>query len=66
MKTQSILGLVCFFLGLVLILIGCYVHWTIIADIPAAAMTARLEFSGWEWGAGAALCFFLTWAWFPK
>jgi len=38
-------------LGLLLCWTGCYVHYTTVADIPAASMTLRLEWSGWEWGA---------------
>jgi hypothetical protein len=54
-------AIVCFLVGLGLILVGAYVHVTTVADIPEAAMTLRLEWSGWEWGAGAIFFFFLTW-----
>lgn len=51
--------LACFFIGIGFMLVGAYVHVTTIADIPAAEMTLRLEWSGWEWGLGTL--FFLSW-----
>jgi hypothetical protein len=31
-----------------------------VMDIPAAAMTQRLELSGWEWGVGGLLFYFVS------
>jgi hypothetical protein len=43
-------GLICLFFGLVLCGLGLYFHYRAVADIPAAAMTMRLQWSGWELG----------------
>jgi hypothetical protein len=57
---KVVFGLLWFFGGLALCLVGCYVHYTTVVGIPAAAMTLRLEWSGWEWFAGGAFFFFVT------
>jgi hypothetical protein len=54
-KPVRALGIVCFSGGIVLLLVGCYMHVTTIADIPAAEMTLRLQWTGWEWGVGGML-----------
>jgi hypothetical protein len=56
---KGVSGLICLFIGLVLCGLGLYVHYRAVVDIPAAAMTMRLQWSGWEWGIpGAAFLFF--------
>jgi hypothetical protein len=58
---KGCLGLTCWVVSAILLLIGLYVHFMTVMDIPAAAMTQRLELSGWEWGVGALLFFFVSW-----
>jgi hypothetical protein len=58
---KEIVGFVCILIGVLLIGIGVYVHWTTVIDIPAAAMTQRLEWSGWGWDAGGLASWFVSW-----
>lgn len=58
-------GCLCILAGVVLIAIGVYVHYTTIADIPAASMTLRLEWSGWEWVVPGAVLFFAGFKFMP-
>jgi hypothetical protein len=54
-------ALLCLFIGLVFCGLGCYVHYSTVADIPAAAMTLRLQWSGWEYGAAGLVFLFICW-----
>jgi hypothetical protein len=58
---KGISGILCAFVGLALVGMGVYVHYVTVMDIPAAAMTQRLELSGWEWDVGGAIFFFISW-----
>jgi hypothetical protein len=57
---KGLFGLCCWFVSAVLFAIGLYVHVMTVMDIPAAAMTQRLELSGWEWGVGGLLFYFVS------
>jgi len=58
---KGIFGITCAFVGLALVGMGVYVHHMTIMDVPAAALTQRLEWIGWEWHAGGFFCFFVSW-----
>jgi hypothetical protein len=52
------LGCLSILVGVLLVAVGLYVHYTTIADIPAASMTLRLQWSGWEWFVPGLVLFF--------
>ncbi len=52
-------------IGILLCSVGCYVHYTTVADIPAAAMTMRLQWSGWLWGLIGLVLLFGGWKILP-
>ncbi len=58
---KETVGFICILIGIVLVGMGLYSHYTTVIDIPAAAMTQRLEWSGWEWSAGGLAFWFVSW-----